>query len=83
MPRAYTDGIGLRIELVLGVESRRPPISLDTTVARTEGYTYAANVWDLSIVQGPFSVAPCQTLALRFAIFASLWAEGLSKEHRV
>jgi hypothetical protein len=32
-------------------------------VARTEGYTYAANVWDLSLVQGPFSVAPCQTFA--------------------
>jgi hypothetical protein len=26
-------------------------------------YTYAAKVWDLSIVQGPFSVAPCPTLA--------------------
>jgi hypothetical protein len=25
--------------------------------ARTEGYTYAANVWMLSLVQGPFSVA--------------------------
>jgi hypothetical protein len=25
-------------------------------------YTYAANVRDLSLVQGPFSVAPCQTL---------------------
>jgi hypothetical protein len=24
-------------------------------------------VWDLSIVQGPFSVAPCQTLTIRFA----------------
>jgi hypothetical protein len=24
----------------------------------TEGYTYAARVWDLSIVQGPFSGAP-------------------------
>jgi hypothetical protein len=35
--------------------------------------TYAANVWDLSIVQGPFSVAPCQTLAnVRFANFPSL-----------
>jgi hypothetical protein len=40
--------------------SRRPPISLHGIVARTEGYTYAAKVWDLSIVQGPFSVAPCQ-----------------------
>jgi hypothetical protein len=26
----------------------------------TEGNTYAAKVWDLSIVQGPFSVGPCQ-----------------------
>jgi hypothetical protein len=41
-------------------------------VPRTEGYTYG--VWDLSLVQGPFSVAPCQTLALRFATFASLYA---------
>jgi hypothetical protein len=32
-----------------------------------EDYTYTARVWDLSIVQGPFSVAPCQTLELRFA----------------
>jgi hypothetical protein len=30
--------------------SRRPPISLDTIVARTHMYTYAAKVWDLSIV---------------------------------
>jgi hypothetical protein len=42
--------------------SRRPPISLDTIVARTHMYTCTAKVWDLSIVQGPFSVAPCQTL---------------------
>jgi hypothetical protein len=37
----------------------------------TEGYTYAAKVWDLSIVQGPFAVAPCQTATLRFATFSS------------
>jgi hypothetical protein len=43
-----------------GAVSRRPPTPLDTMVARTEGCTYAANVWNLSIVQGPFSVAPCQ-----------------------
>ena len=36
-------------------------------------YTYAAKVWELSLVQGPFSVAPCQTLALRFATVASLY----------
>jgi hypothetical protein len=41
--------------------SRRPPIYLYTTVARTEGYTHAAKVWDLSLVQGLFSVALCQT----------------------
>jgi hypothetical protein len=43
--------------------SRRPPISLYTIAARPRMYTYAVGVWDLSIVQGPFSVAPCQTFA--------------------
>jgi hypothetical protein len=42
--------------------SRRPPISLDTMVPRTGGYAYVVGVWDLSIVPGPFSVAPRQTL---------------------
>jgi hypothetical protein len=37
-------------------------------------YTYAATVEDSSIVEGPFSFAPCQTLMLRFATFASLYA---------
>ena len=37
--------------------------TLDTTLPRAEGFTYAANVWDLCLVQGPFFVAPCQTLA--------------------
>jgi hypothetical protein len=47
--------------------SRRPPISLYTSVARTRMYTYAPSVWDSSIVQ-PFSVvAPCQTPFVRFA----------------
>jgi hypothetical protein len=50
------------------------PISLDTMVLRTRGYAYAVGVWDLSIVHGPFSVAPCQTVALRFATFSSLYA---------
>jgi hypothetical protein len=38
--------------------SRRPPISLDTIVARTHMYTYAANVWGLSTVQGAFLLPP-------------------------
>jgi hypothetical protein len=37
-----------------------------------EGYTSAAKVWDSSLVQGPFPVAPCQTIMLRFATFTSL-----------
>jgi hypothetical protein len=43
-------------------------------VPRTGVYAYDVGVWDSSIVQGPFSVAPCQTLMLRFATFASLYA---------
>jgi hypothetical protein len=42
--------------------SRSPPISRDTTVARTHIYAHAANVWDSPLVQGPFSVAPCHAL---------------------
>jgi hypothetical protein len=50
--------------------SRRPPISLDTIVARTRMYTYAANVWDLSIVQGPSPVIRSlfHFCLLRFAV---------------
>jgi hypothetical protein len=49
-----------------GAVSPRPPISLYTMVPRTGSYAYDVGVWDLSIIQGPFSVAPCQTV-LRFA----------------
>jgi hypothetical protein len=42
--------------------SRRPPISLNSIVALTEDYTNAAKAWALCFVQGPSSVAPCQTL---------------------
>jgi hypothetical protein len=55
-------------EIAHATVSRRPPIPLDTMVPRNEGFTYAAKAWDLSIVQGPFSRAPCQNLTLRFAI---------------
>jgi hypothetical protein len=41
-------------EIAHATVSRRPPISLYRIVARTAGYTYDANVWDLSIVQGIF-----------------------------
>jgi hypothetical protein len=60
--RIVTVGISGGREIAHAAVSRRPPVSLDTIVARTGGYAYTARVWDLSIVQGPFSVAPCQTL---------------------
>jgi hypothetical protein len=39
---------------------------------------YAAKVWDLALVQGPFSPphVPCQTIALRFATFSTLVQGG-------
>ena len=46
-----------------------PAEFLSRIVARVEGYTYDAIMWDVSIVQAPFSVAPCQTLMFRFATF--------------
>jgi hypothetical protein len=41
-----------------GAVTRRPPISLYMMVLRTEGFAYDVGVWDLSIVQGPFSATP-------------------------
>ena len=43
--------------------------SLTVCTPVPEGYTYDANGWDLSIVQGP--VAPAKLELLRFATFAS------------
>jgi hypothetical protein len=47
-----------------------------TIVTRTEGYTYAARVWALCVVQGPLSVAPCQTLIVRIRIKQSTPLKG-------
>jgi hypothetical protein len=58
---ANRDGRGFGWEVGHAAVTRRPPISLYTMVARTEGYAYDVGVRDWSIVQGPFSVAPCQT----------------------
>jgi hypothetical protein len=68
---ANRDVRDFRRKIAHAAVTRRPPISLYTT-PRTGGYAYDVGVWDLSIIQGPFSVAPRQTLALRFATFASL-----------
>jgi hypothetical protein len=62
---------GWEMRAIHGAVSRRPPISLYTIVARTEGYTYAAKVWDFSLVQGAiFCRRP--NPYVRFATFASL-----------
>ena len=55
-------------EIAHAAVSRRPPISLNTIVARSHLYTHDTKVWDLSIVQGPFSVAP----APNFLLFHSI-----------
>jgi hypothetical protein len=60
---ANRNGRGFGWEIAHAAVTRRPPVSLDTMVPRTGGYTYDVGVWDWSIVHGPFSVAPCQTLA--------------------
>jgi hypothetical protein len=44
--------------------SRRPPISLDTIVARTHMYAHGAKVWNLSSFKG-FLSPRCQTLTIR------------------
>jgi hypothetical protein len=46
------------LEIAHEAVSRRPPISLHTIVARTEGYKYAATVWDFSISFKDHSAAP-------------------------
>jgi hypothetical protein len=58
--------------------SPRPPIPLDTSVARTEGYTYAAEVWGLCIVQGPVLSPRAEPLIVRFATVTSMYSAALS-----
>jgi hypothetical protein len=70
--RIVTIGISGGRSIAHAADTRFPPISLYAMVPRTVGYAYDVGVWDLSIVEGPFSVAPCQTLEPRFATFSSL-----------
>jgi hypothetical protein len=60
-----------------GAVTRRPPISLDTMVIRTGGYAYDASVRESSIIQGPVSVAPCQTLRVTIRQLSSSLAGGV------
>jgi hypothetical protein len=61
---ANRDGSDFEWEIAHEAVSRRMPIFFYTIVARTHMYTYDASVWDSSLVQGLFSVAPCQTLSV-------------------
>jgi hypothetical protein len=58
---AIRNGISVG-EISAHAVSPRPPNPSDSSVACTEGYTYAARVWALCVAQGRLSVAPpCQT----------------------
>jgi hypothetical protein len=57
--------------------SRRPPISLHRIVTHTEGYTYAAKAWALSIVHLRF-LSP--NPYLRFATFLPPCVSGVAGE---
>ena len=46
---------GIRV----GHQLTRPPNPRNTILACVKGNAYAASVWALSFVRGPFSVAPC------------------------
>jgi hypothetical protein len=63
-------------EIAHAAASQRPPIPPDRTVVRTEGYTYAASVWDVCIVQGPISVAPVPNRTVNDSQLCDLAAGG-------
>ena len=70
-----------------GAPTRRPPISLYTIIPSTGNYTYGVGVWDLSIVQGPFSVGRAKPPIVRFATFAGttirpLWGTAQLFKHQ-
>jgi hypothetical protein len=43
--------------------------AFNTIVALGTGYTYAVKVWDLSIVQGPFSIVRAKTFCITIRNF--------------
>jgi hypothetical protein len=69
---ANRDVRGFGWEIAHAAVTRRPPSSLYTVVPRTGSYAHDVGIWDLSIIQGPFSVAPCQTLAYDSQLVSSL-----------
>jgi hypothetical protein len=75
---ANRNGRDLGWEMAHAAVTQRPPISLYTIAPRTGGFAYAVGVWDLSIIQGPFPVAPCQTN--RFSLCVSVAVRRLVQE---
>ena len=70
---ASRDGKDFGWEISHEAVTRRPPIPLDTMVPRIEGYAYDVGVWDLSIIQGPFSIARAKPQRYDSQTFASLY----------
>jgi hypothetical protein len=53
-------------------------------VPRTGSYTYDASVWDLSIIQRPLAIAPCQKFRVTIRnLFSSLYRCRLSAGRQV
>jgi hypothetical protein len=67
----------------MAIEWWTNPKHLGTKLDSGTIYNRAGGVLDLSIIQGPFSVAPCQTLISRFATFASLYSTYSAARGRV
>jgi hypothetical protein len=63
-------------EIAHATVSRRPLIPLHTIVARIEGFTHDAHVWDFSLGQGPFFVTPVPRPVFRFAAFTPLYGRA-------
>ena len=67
-------------EIAHGAVTRRPPNPSETSVARTEGYTYAARVSALSLFQGPKSISEfgvCSASRWLATLRELLWLKGV------
>jgi hypothetical protein len=63
---------GIREDELTSAVSPRPPNPSDRIVARSEGYTYAANVCALCLVQGPLCPNPNRPIRTRFVAWQEL-----------
>jgi hypothetical protein len=64
----------------MAIEWRTNPKPLGAKLDSGTIYNRAAGFWDLFIIQGPFSVAPCQTLISRFVFFIAVGWRSQAQE---